>query len=60
MKHEADFQLRLTKVNCCHKIKVKIRDKSYQDLDEEKLSVLSVKEVEISMCMVQDRVGWDY
>ena len=45
MKHEVDFQLRLTKVNFCQKLKVKLRDKSYQDLDEEKKSILSVKEI---------------
>ena len=45
MKHEVDFQLRLTKVNFCQKVKVKLRDKSYQDLDDDMQSVLTVKDI---------------
>ena len=40
LKHEIDFQLKLCNVNFCQKVKVKLRDKSYQHIDEEQKSVL--------------------
>ena len=39
-KHEIDFQLKLCNLNFCQKVKVKLRDKSYQHIDDQQKSVL--------------------
>ena len=41
-KHELDFQLRLTQLPFCQHTKVKLRDKSYQDLDSSVFSKMDM------------------
>ena len=41
-KHELDFQMRLTKLPFCQHTKVKLRDKSYQDLDSSVFSKMDM------------------
>lgn len=45
MKHEVDFQLKLCNVNFCQKVKVKLCDKSYQDLDDQIKSLLTIDDI---------------
>ena len=45
MKKEVDFLSRSTKVNLWHHVKVKLRDKSYQDLDHDIRNVSTVKDI---------------
>ena len=41
-KHELDFQMRLTELPFCQHTKVKLRDKSYQDLDSSLFSKMDM------------------
>ena len=45
MKNEIDFQMRLVKLDFCQYVKVKLRDKSYQNLDEQFKSLLTIDDI---------------
>ena len=45
MRHEVDFQLKLCDLNFCQKVKVKLRDKSYMGMDEQRKSKLRMSDM---------------
>ena len=59
LKHEIDFQLKLCNVNFCQKVKVKLRDKSYQHIDEEQKSVLDPHDLWEILGLGQKRTNED-
>ena len=44
-RHEVDFQLKLCDLNFCQKVKVKLRDKSYQEIDESQKCKLEITDI---------------
>ena len=45
MRHEVDFQLKMCDLNFCQKVKTKLRDESYQQLDEQQKSKLELSDI---------------
>ena len=45
MRHEVDFQLKLCDLGFCQKVKIKLRDKSYQQIDEQQKSKLEMTDI---------------